>query len=338
MFQLNSGFIKWKHLFLILVLFAAPVQADELLLVNGDRLSGTVKSMDGGKLTLSTEYGGDIKIKLSSVKKIITEEPVRIHLDNGWKLKGSLTPIEGGGVRVKSAQTGQSAVVDWRRITAVNPPESNWSGSISAGGSMQSGNTDLNSITLGFETNRKTEDDRFRLRFLHNYSDEDDSVTSRNTYGSMKIDHFVKRPLYVYFAAEMLKDEFKDLNLRTILGPGVGYSLWDDAKSSLDLEAGVTYFSQDHELGVDEQWATYRLGAEYALHWSDRLKFNVESQLYPRVDDTGDYKWRNESNIKTSLGSGWALKLTNLIEYDSKPTTGIKETDVTSTLALDYDF
>ena len=49
----------------------APPPPDTVILANGDHLSGSVTQIDGGKLTLHTEYAGDIVIdftKISSVK------------------------------------------------------------------------------------------------------------------------------------------------------------------------------------------------------------------------------------------------------------------------------
>ena len=43
-------------------------QADTIWLNNGDRLTGTIKSLDGGVLLVGTAYGGDIRVKFDQVK------------------------------------------------------------------------------------------------------------------------------------------------------------------------------------------------------------------------------------------------------------------------------
>lgn len=47
-----------------LLLMAGPVGADEVFLLNGDRLTGKIVSATGGKLILNTDAAGGITIDL----------------------------------------------------------------------------------------------------------------------------------------------------------------------------------------------------------------------------------------------------------------------------------
>jgi hypothetical protein len=64
-------------------LIAAGALADEIVLVNGDRLTGTVVKVEGGKLTLKTEYAGPIEIQADKIKSIMTDHPAEVHLVGG---------------------------------------------------------------------------------------------------------------------------------------------------------------------------------------------------------------------------------------------------------------
>ena len=48
-----------------LLLVADPVAADEVFLLNGDRLTGKIVSATGGKLILNTDAAGEITIDLA---------------------------------------------------------------------------------------------------------------------------------------------------------------------------------------------------------------------------------------------------------------------------------
>ena len=52
---------------LALSLWAGTAVADTVVLENGDRLTGTVDSIAGGRLVLTTEYAGNVPIKLDQV-------------------------------------------------------------------------------------------------------------------------------------------------------------------------------------------------------------------------------------------------------------------------------
>ena len=69
---------------------AAPGRGDEVVLANGDRLSGKVLRTEDGRLVLRTEHSGEVKIDKSKVVRITTEEAVELHLEGGEVLKGRL--------------------------------------------------------------------------------------------------------------------------------------------------------------------------------------------------------------------------------------------------------
>src|SRR5262249_32309808 len=63
-----------------LVLVAHPVSADEVIFMNGDRLTGKIESATGGKLILKTEAAGNVTIDLAKVKTFSTDAPVKLKL------------------------------------------------------------------------------------------------------------------------------------------------------------------------------------------------------------------------------------------------------------------
>ena len=206
------------------------------------------------------------------------------------------------------------------------------------GASLQSGNTDRLSYSVGFNAKRRFKDDRFEFKFLHNYAEEDDKLSARNTYGSMKFDHFFSTQWYGYLVVEMLNDRFKDLDLRTIVGPGVGYQVWDEAKKALRFEGGISYFSEDLRDQEDDNYMTARVAASLRYQFTDNLEFSDDLAVFPSIENFGDYTLRNEAVISTALGAGWKLKFSNILEQNNNPPPNIEETDLTWLLALGYSF
>lgn len=318
------------------LLMAGPARADEVRMANGDVLSGRVVKVEGGTLTFETGYSAPVKIDVSKIASIRTDGEVEVHLEGGEVLRGRLVTEDGGVLVEPSAERG-AASIQWGRVKAINPP-SKWSGSVTVGGNLQSGNTDRLGASLAAEAVRKAERDRFSMRFIYNYAEEDDEITERNAFGALKYDYFFTRKVYGLLSLEMLSDEFRDISLRTAVGPGVGYQVWDDAVRSLGLEVGVTYFNEDRETGEDDRWLTGRLAA--ILRWKvfGFVVFSDYLTIYPSLEDTGEYQLRNEAGLSTSLGASWALRLANVLEHDSQPVPGIKKTDLSWILGLQYSF
>ena len=55
---------------LFVVLGAGQALADEIVLLNGNVLTGTIEKVEGGKLTLKTDYSQPVEIEVANVAKI----------------------------------------------------------------------------------------------------------------------------------------------------------------------------------------------------------------------------------------------------------------------------
>ena len=52
----------------------------QVLLKNGDRLTGTITTMTDGKLTIETELAGKVEIAMKNVQTISSDEPLELQL------------------------------------------------------------------------------------------------------------------------------------------------------------------------------------------------------------------------------------------------------------------
>jgi len=328
----------WWAGLLVTLIFTGDAFADKILMKNGDRFTGTVNKVEGGILTFSTDYAETLPLKISRIKKILTEEPATIHLSNGKIIKGRILPAKSDQIKVQ-APTGRAyALIHWQEVKAINPPPEKWEISLSFGGSSDSGNTDRISASLGAEAKRKFNANQFEIRFLSNYSEENDKVSTRNTYGATKFSHFFTPQWFSYLGLEFLSDTFRDLNLRTTVGPGLGYQIWEDDIKSLSLEGGYSYIHEDRRDGPNDRYSTSRFAGDFSYRIISQLVFTDHAVIFPNLEEYGEYTLRNEASLSADLGKGWKLKLSNIVDQDSDPAPGVKETDVHWILALGYDF
>jgi putative salt-induced outer membrane protein YdiY/sRNA-binding regulator protein Hfq len=322
---------------LFLFLVAGEAMADHVVLINGDSLSGTIEKVSGGKLTMKTDYSGPIEIDVSKIKGMTTSAPVEVHLKNGEILKGRLKS-EDDHVSVEESGERRATSFDLNKLASINPPPVKWTGSITVGANSQTGNTHTNGASIAFRALRKTEKERFSLGYQFNYAHEDSAVTVRNHYGFLKYDYFFTKKFYGYLGTEFLSDTFRDLRLRIAVGPGAGYQIWDDDIKSLSLEAGLSYVNEIHKEGADNDFLTVRLGSDFRYKIASFLIFSDELILYPRLDYVGRYLLHNEAKLAAPVGSGWAMRLANILDRDSHPPAETKKNDIQWILGLQYSF
>jgi hypothetical protein len=330
-------------LFLCLVslFFFASIEyarGDQVVLDNGDSLSGTIEKIVGGKLTLKTDYAGSIDIDVSKVKIVSTSSPVEVHLQSGEVLKGQLKATEDGKLIVEGSDGREQTSIDWKKVASINPPPAKWTGSITAGAYDQTGNTHRNGASLAIDALRKTDEDRFNLGYQFNYSHEKGAVTSRNHYGYMKYDYFFSKKVYGYLSTELLSDTFRDLTLRVAVGPGAGYQIWDDPIKFLFLEAGLSYISETRKAGKNEDFLAARVGGNFRYNIVKFLIFSDKVILYPRLDHFGRYILHNEAALFSPVSPAWALKLANILDRDSNPTPGRAKNDIQWIAGIQYSF
>ena len=336
--------VKMHRVILFSLLFlmgAIPVWADEIVLENGNVLTGTIEKIDGGKLFLKTDYSQPIEIQISKIKRVTTDKPVDLYLTSGELLKGKVQTAPDGKLTVEPAPGQAPATVDLQNVAGINaPPKAppKWRGNIALGGTQQTGNTERKAASVGAEALYKVESERFTARFLWNYAREKDNVTAQNTYGLLKYDHFFSKKFYGYLAGEGFNDRFKNWRFRYVVGPGAGYQIWDDDVKFFLVEGGVAYGYEDRYTGQNKDYLTARLATDIRYKFGKYLSVGDNLTIYPSLSYGGQYTLRNEAYILSPLGAGWSLKLSNIWDRNSDPSPGVLKDDLLWILALQYAF
>jgi len=105
--------MPWLMALILLLCFLGfgipdPASADELILQNGDRLSGTIISMADGILTLATQYSEPIKIRKEKIMRIFMRQ-LRQKLEENPADPRHLVTEVGVGYRFKPDSTDPHA-------------------------------------------------------------------------------------------------------------------------------------------------------------------------------------------------------------------------------------
>src|SRR5438445_12801795 len=83
---------------IVFVMLAAPAAAwaDEVVLKNGDRLSGDILGMEKGMLKMKTAQVGTVAIEWSEIRSLTSDKPFSIETTDENTLMGALyTPAAG---------------------------------------------------------------------------------------------------------------------------------------------------------------------------------------------------------------------------------------------------
>lgn len=319
------------------LVLAAPLAADTVELRNGDRLSGDIVTATGGVLQLDPPWGDPLAIPFAEVARIVTDAAVTVETTAGERFVGALTTGDDEVLRVAVAD-GPPVEIPFAEVAALDPPEpSGFHGSLSLGATAQRGNTRRTTYAVAGEAVHEDEEDRFTLRLRWVDAREDRVTTSKSTFGSFQYDYFVADRWYLLAAAEILQDELRGLDLRTVAGLGAGWQAIESETLDLDLEAGLSYVSRDFVADPDEEVLSARLAADLGWKLFGRLTLGDSLVLYPSLEDD-EIVLRNDLSLETDLFAGWGIQVANVLDYDSDPPAGREAEDLLWIVSLLYSF
>jgi len=286
----------WHTLVFALLMMTgiATCQADTVWMKNGDRLSGTIKSLEGGKLLLTTPYGGDVRIAFDQVATLQSEIELVINdqaLRRDYLAKfaraqsGEVTLI---GVQREPGDT-QSEIeksIPLEEVTRVVRPkplirDTTLTGTFDLGLNRKSASTDSLDYNAALRGEARHGLWRHQLSANHNRQKENNNVTT-NTYGAnYSLDRFLTEKAFWQGRIMHKRDLLEDLNRQTAYGTGPGYQFWDDELGALSLTVLAGRVQYGYSDGtVDNFYAT-------SLRWDYNRYFRARQfEIFARGEFT----------------------------------------------------
>lgn len=322
--------------FIVLSLATAAV-ADELKMKNGDRLSGTVISMQGDTLMFATPYGREaIAINWSEVDCLSMDKQLPITMDGENFNLGTISCPQSGTAQVASAGLADNPIIPLAQLKAINPV--NYTGQVSVGGSQHSGNTKASAVAASAFFKAKKKQHQLTLDGRYNYGEDDGSMSVNNYAGSMKYDYFFSKKMYGYLQTLGEHDRFADLDLRLTAGSGLGYQIFDTDRFRLSAEAGPSYMYEDFRNDRDRDSAAGRwaVGMDWDI-FPGRLSFFHRHEGYYNFDAKAAIL-RSDQGFQIPLFSNLHANLESNYRFNSKPADDTKKSDLSLILGLSYKF
>lgn len=324
---------------------AGPATADEVIFLNGDRLTGTIVSAAGGKLILKTEAAGDITIDLSKVKTFSTAAPVQVQV--GEKAPVVTTPVaaDGEGKVETTTVPGSPQTVAIKDITAINPPAPEWKGRVALAGLFTTGNSETTQIGFNAAVGKRWEDDALAFAAQYSYGRQKDPDTGDETttidyaMALARYEHYFTKKLYGYAQVKFERDGVAELNVRVVPGAGVGYAWFEGPTFNLKTEAGLAWVYEDYEKTGSRDYFAPRLA--YYIDWTPvpPLKLFHSLEYLPAFDDfTGKYLLNIDAGLRAGMWKGLFAELKIEYRYNADPEAGRKSADTRYIVGLGWEF
>jgi putative salt-induced outer membrane protein YdiY len=354
-----------RPLFLTLLslsLMALGVQADQVTLKNGDRWSGSiVKTDDDAKtLLIKTELAGDVTIPWDAVTGIVSSQPLHITLADGRVIAGTVSTAEGKlEVATKDAGT-VSAAHDAVKAVRNDAQQAEaerlqhprlrdcWSGLLDLGLSVTEGNSSTTALTIAGKASRIVPKNKLTLYYTQVYSKDNalsPAVTNANAiHGGTRFEFNLRPRIYAFAFTDFDEDALQNLNLRNVLGGGLGYHVVKSKNTQFDVFGGASfdqeYFSSYSTANAtppptlilvgsqSRHSAEIVAGESLGTKLGSRTTVSEQLSFFPNMSSTGDYRVTFDANAVTKINSwlGWQVSFSD--RYISNPPLGLKGNDL----------
>jgi len=314
--------ILWTIPFLVLFVFPTgfkAVWADEVRLENGDRITGTVLTLEDKVLTIRTSYAGDLSIPWEAVADIATDGPVDVGLSDDTSFRGVVRAAEDGELSVKAEKVEAPLTFAIGDVAAINPgPDYQWTAGFNVGLDIEAGNTEKEEYHLNGQFFARTEEARYTVWAEYDKEYKDNDKTKDKSMGTLKYDHFFTEKWYGWFGTLFNRDEFKDLNLRSIASVGPGYQFFETPLSNLSAELGPAYINEDYDVDEDNNYVGLRWGLAYDSYFFDeRVQFFHWNQGIWSLSDSEDIAVYTRTGFRVPLIKGITATLQYNVDWDN---------------------
>jgi putative salt-induced outer membrane protein len=348
---------------LFVLVFCAPLFADQIVLNNGDRLTGTITKSDGKTLLIKTDLAGDVTVQWPAVKEINSAQPLHVVQQNGQTVVGAVNTTD-GNLAVTTATAG-TVNVPRAEVTALRSDSEQiayekslhpgllqgWTVGANVGFALTRGNSETKNLALAFTADRKTLHDEITMYANSVYSTNDapgalPGTTADTTQGGARYSRNFASRLFGFGAADFQTDALQELNLRSVLTGGLGYHLINNDRTTLDLLVGPNYTRESYS-AYSDQYVGLTLGEELSQKLgkstvvTQKLYFFPElSGNIPSSQNSGKFNYRGTFNFgtvtKLSKWLGWQNAFGDI--YVSNPPIGTKQNDIILTTGLNVSF
>lgn len=331
--------LLWQRALLIFsVCLATPTWADEVFLLNGDRLTGTIIKMEENLLTLQTDYGGEIKVDWKKVQRLTATTPFKI-LVPGESRDVLRDFVYGTHGQREVTEAGPDSATPLSDITAINLEPFRLAGTISVGGNNTSGNSSTKAFNGATRLTLYAHRQRLLMEGKYNYGQANDQVTARNSLASLKHNYFVSKQIFIESFGMLEKDTLQNLQLRSTIGSGLGYQFYESARTTLSLSLGLAHVSEHFTNSPNRQTPSGRwsLRWEHAL-WPDLVKVFHRHEGFYDVNAGNAFRINADQGVRITVYKNLFFNVEYDLRLNTQPAPGRKKTDEALIFGVGYEF
>jgi putative salt-induced outer membrane protein YdiY len=323
---------------------AKAAKTDVVILVNGNAVTGEVKSLEFGSLRYSTDSMGTVNIDWEDIVSVTSQQDLQIELTDGTRYFGKLyAPDERHFVRIVTAS--QELVIESSEIVRITPIETSekllerLDGSFSLGFQTQK-SSEVTTSNIAADVSYRTRKYLFGTRLNSSVTDQPSEPTKARQSVGLNYQRFRPNRWFTDWFTTWEKNDELGIAGRSAAGVALGRYITQTNKSQFSLALGAqgarsSYIGEDEstteaEGRIEARFLRRRLTPETSLRFT--------TTVYPLLEDLSQYRAESDFNLRWEVFEDFFLEMGVGYSYISDPPTDAEKSDYTATTSIGYSF
>lgn len=346
------------HRLSLVFLVAVTGWSDQIVLKDGDRITGEILKKDGETVTVKSKNFGTVTLKWDDVATVKTEQPLNVVLPGDRTVKANIETQAG---RIQVLTEGAPQVVPPSDIVALrNAAEQAayerllrpglldlWTitGSLNIAGVK--GNAEASTLTTPISFVRQSRSNRTTAYFNSIRSTATvngvNAKTAQAIRGGWAYSRNIAPRVFVNGFNDYEYDRFQSLDLRVVLGGGLGFVAWNGENGRLGLLGGLAWNRE--KFGPAAPAVPFTRNSAEA-YWGDDFNYKLNTRttliqtfrMFNNMTNTGEYRINFDIGATTALVKWltWNIALSD--RYLSNPAPGRKQNDFLYSTGFGFSF
>ncbi|HXJ93417.1 MAG TPA: DUF481 domain-containing protein [Terriglobia bacterium] len=346
--------IRTIILFLVLPL-AAPLLArestDVIVMNNGDRLTGTVKGLDGDTLYFSLPYAVEtISIDWSKVVRLESQQLFIIKTKDGSSYSGTVNTAvmpNGGPMKLQVVDTmGKETVLDSGQIVQVGQTSESFlkrfTGGTDFGLNYSKGNQTTQYNFSGLAAYPR---ERWVAQAGFNSVLSSSSGATVSTRNQVTLTAFHLLPWNHYFyggLGSFLQSAEQGIDRQTTFGGGIGRYLRNTNRTVISVLGGfawqgTAYRQETVPIGT-QNVAAALIAANVGLFRFNKTNLNVNAVLLPALSEPGRVYFNTNASYRIKITGNLSWNISFYGSWDNRPPGGLPGSDYGTSTGLSWTF
>ena len=331
-------------LYAVILMPAHAEKTDVVVLINGNAVTGEIKSLDFGSLRYSTDSMGTVDIDWEDIVNVTSNQNLQIEVIDGHRYYGQLiSPEDRHYVRLKTP----SDVIDFPmteivRITPIETGDKFWQrldGSFSLGIQTQK-SSGVTTSNVAADINYRTLEYLVGLRLNSSVTDQPlEGTTARQTFQA-NYQRFRDNRWFTDWFTGWEKNDELGIQSRVSVGGALGRYIVQTNRNQFSLTLGVQAAAEAFT-GDDESTtkAEGRIEIRY-LHRNlvPETSINFTTQIYPLLDDLRKFRAETDLSFRREFIEDLFFEISVGYSYLSDPPVDSASSDYAVTTSLGYSF